>query len=251
VKTRGWLFLLTCLLGSFGALDVNAAVEGPYSVSEPWAGWWWPWYTRVSTHLYDTTGTLQPMSRYDTYFNQPGSAYNWEYSNHRTTDSASSWYGHCDAWSAASYLEREPSADRTPFKMGDLEGLLTETYMERSFDRYYDNMTPGDFWLALRKIKNERHVVIMDLYQGSGSGDQVWNYPVYWYQLTYTLRSGSTYDCVFDIRVEDDSYRPDGTSHHSISLRYYGSVQMSGGNPLLERAVGGLHFRIPSAHHRI
>ncbi|MBL4848748.1 MAG: pre-peptidase C-terminal domain-containing protein [Planctomycetes bacterium] len=43
-----------------------------------------------------------------------------------------SWWGHCNGWAAAAIMEREPvgpiTAEGIRFEVGDLKGLLTETY---------------------------------------------------------------------------------------------------------------------------
>ncbi len=73
-------------------------------------------------------------------------------------------------------------------------------------------MTPGDFWLALREniLVSPSRPVIMDLYTGSappppGKSDPIWNHPVYQYQISCSVYSGSEYSCTAVIGYKLDT----------------------------------------------
>lgn len=164
----------------------------------PWSGYWWPQLESFPTTLYTYPG---PMSKYDAVTGR--SAYAWEYANHRTTDWANDWWGHCQAWASAAIMEPQPRAraiNGVYFSRDDVEGLYSEAWwhhqMEFHGTRYrgegagseaYRDVHPADFDRLVRYwIGTQRIALEMDF----TTGVAVWNYPVYAFER-HATRSGA------------------------------------------------------------
>ena len=121
----------------------------------------------------------------------------WEQEHHPAT-APQKWFGHCHAWSAASVTECEPSTTRRyraiDFGVGDLKGLLAashgndvaNTYGDRFGDRQGSedraDLAPDQLWMLVQLyVRQQRLPLILDL----EPGEEVWNYPVYQYQVDY------------------------------------------------------------------
>jgi hypothetical protein len=163
----------------------------------PWSGYWWPQLESFPTTLYTYPG---PMSKYDAVTGR--GAYAWEYANHRTTDWANDWWGHCQAWASAAIMEPQPRArtvNSVYFSQDDVEGLYSEAWwhhqMEFHGTRYrgegagseaYRDVHPADFDRLVRYwIGTQRIALEMDF----TTGIAVWNYPVYAFER-HATRSG-------------------------------------------------------------
>ena len=227
------------------ALPQETLSESYTAAVEPWAGCWWPFLdSSANANLYDTgsSGNNQwhAMQNYDSYFT-PGRtpAWSWEYSNHRTTDSAKWWWGHCDGWGCASIMEpTKPLTPSGPFQGAEQEGLFAECWNTFNHALLYpsggnvnDNvpMPPGGFWKMLRdNIRGDntggRHRPIgFDLYSCPASphgNDQVWNYPVFAYTVNYAASDANVYAGTMTIRLEDDNATPTASAHTSTSVTY-------------------------------
>ena len=230
--------------------SLNAAVQANVTQTEqftaptqPWAGCWWPFYdVPGNANLYDVgSGNADyAMFTYDNYFT-PGQtpAWSWEYGNHRTTDPAQWWWGHCDGWASSSIMEpRKPMTSAGPFSANEQQGLLAECW--NTFDKAYYSpasanisdtipMTPGSFWQALRdNIRGDAtggisRPVGFDLYSCSASTsgrDQVWNYPVFAYSASYSTTDGHNYTGSITIRVAEDEPNPISAEYASFSVTY-------------------------------
>jgi hypothetical protein len=166
------------------------------------------------------------MKRWDDYKDQGTIARDWEYDNHR---SDIDWEGHCHAWSVASYDATEPWVDRPPFNVGDLKGLIRACY----YDSYihaiqWDCSYPSNFWIALRnQIYSQGSAVIMDLKLGV----QVWNYPIFEYDIDYTPIGSDSFNCLAAIKYERDDVNASFVGHSSATKSYNFTVYMPGGNP--------------------
>jgi len=149
----------------------------------------------------------------------------WEYTTHRTTTCANGWWGHCDAWSAASIMEAEPTTSRTlngvTFDRNDQKGLLTETYMGYTNQFWeVDKYSAKSFRDKLREyIKTKGQPIIADIYQDS---TQVWNHPMYKYEMSWTT-SGDRTDYVTKIWYKTDWWTFDGSASPDayITYKYY------------------------------
>ena len=167
----------------------------------PWSGYWWPQLSTYSTKLYNNPG---PMTKYDRVTG--AGAYSWEYNNHRTTNTANDWWGHCQAWSAAAIMERQPYARTVGgvyFSQDDVEGLFSETWTvhtgtmwgtryrdEGTGSGAYKDVYPADFDRLVRYwIGSQRTALIMDYTTGTA----VWNYPVYAFSRSATTSGDKQY----------------------------------------------------------
>ncbi len=112
-----------------------------------------------------------------------------------------SWYGHCNAWAAASVMDTEPryatEVDGIPFEAADVKALLTEAWMEahssffgsrNDYDKdsaarekvSFKDVTPAAFHVFFAdQIGNKDRSFVIDRYTGS----QVWNQPVKAYRV--------------------------------------------------------------------
>jgi hypothetical protein len=199
--------MCTLLISLSLGLHSPAAAEtiSGRATATPWSGYWWPMLNTYTYKLYNSPG---PMTRYDAYSRATGrtvGAYRWEYGNHRTTDAANDWWGHCHAWSAAAMMEPQPYGTTKAgvyFSQDDAEGLYSETYhrivgwmygtqystggsSEAYRDVYpvhFDNMVR--YWIGQQKVP-----LMMDF----DPGNQVWNYPVYAFSRSSTWSGNKEY----------------------------------------------------------
>lgn len=106
------------------------------------------------------------------------------------------WWGHCNAWSAASIMEDEPRVRGTvtvdgntvDFTPGEAKALITEGWMEHRSSFYgarhdgkdnegpeYEDVTPAGFHIYFgTQLGLRQKSFVIDRY----TGDQVWNQPV-------------------------------------------------------------------------
>ena len=220
-------------------------VESYTAAFEPWAGCWWPFLDlSANANLYDTNSVgnnrWHAMKTYDDYFT-PGksTARTWEYAHHRTTDPTQWWWGHCDGWACASIMEpSKPLTTCGPFQAGEQEGLFAECWNVFNHALLYpsggnvnDNvpMTPGQFWKMLRdNIRGDNtggihRPIGFDLFSCPSSPrdtDQVWNYPVFAYTVTYAATGSNTYAGTIVVSYENDSATPTLTPHDSQMITY-------------------------------
>ena len=153
----------------------------------PWAGYWWS---------YQTNGTSAAERKFESASGQSG-AYSWEMQHHSATSlGVQPWWGHCNGWTAASVLFREPTKPRTvngvEFSVGDQKALLSEVAMEVNADFFgrrnddddpsdptFQDVFPDQFFLVLTNFLGNGIPVIMDRYTGS----QVWNQSLAGYKI--------------------------------------------------------------------
>lgn len=232
------LALVVCLLTSAQAL-----IEAPRPLLEPWSGWWWPGYHAGvlgicpnCPHLWrggDFDGPPGPIYDHDTrYFWLPEpdryQAQAWEYDiahGHRTTDPQYDWIGHCNGASCAQALELDPPTDCGALSQDDLEGLLSEIYMDCGMWAWTaHDAKPSDMWLALRKCLGEEsginRVMVIDF-----SITEVWDWPVYGYRIEYFMVNESTAAGVMTLYYEDHVY---GVQHAPDSAWYGFFCNMDG-----------------------
>ncbi len=123
-------------------------------------------------------------------------AFEYEVLNHGTSQfGVEGWFGHCNAWSAASIMEPEPrfptTVDGIEFTPGDVKSYMTELYMEIQSSFYgsrngyhedeesrkaidFQDITPAGFHILFADlIGNKDKGFVIDRYTGS----QVWNQP--------------------------------------------------------------------------
>lgn len=154
-------------------------------------------------------GNQTPLQKYDKAFNGgENKASAWERSKHTT---GPNWAGHCNGFSAtATRHPKEPAnnvvRNGVTFAPQDIKALLAEIYMNADYEFLGGNrcdidgtppspgsradptvmgvcedINPATLHTAITNwIGRMKHPLIMDMF----SGDQVWNYPLYKYQVT-------------------------------------------------------------------
>lgn len=128
---------------------------------------------------------------------QVDTAFEYEVLSHGTAQfGVGSWYGHCNAWAAASIMEPEPRHDvelqDIPFTPSDVKAYLTEVYMEIQSDFYgsrngyhdteeargeidYRDVYPAAFHILVADLVGLRDKgLVIDRH----TGDEVWNQPL-------------------------------------------------------------------------
>jgi hypothetical protein len=230
VKSVIYLPILLCAT-AFGETDKGSAAQMPYS------GYWWQ--NRAG-------GLTGPLGLYDQVTGSKAAP--WDLETHVSPDTPA-WHGRCHAQAAASCVEKEPTQARSvqnvAFEVGDLKGLLCachEQDVANSYgDRYGDgngsedpqDLKPDELWRLLQMyVKQRKLALILDL----ESGDQVWNYPVYQYEVTYDAAGSGWYDAELKLVVADNNVDPSfvGTEPalHSYTFRFQmqdGSIVMGSG----------------------
>ncbi len=213
------IWLIIFLFIPFVALAETDSAEADFT---PWSGYWWPdKYGGLGTGIF-YNGHPAPLEKYELLKDgaYPGPATRW-YLNNRYDPDAPSWYGLCEAWSAASVFEKIeffPSViNNIYFYVGDKKGLLTACH-QTDVSVKANSHPPEVFhlWL-LRYIKDQKTAFYGDL----DGGLEVWNYPIFKYEME-TNRAGSTMSVKCKIWYADDLVRPDyvGTKVKTATYTY-------------------------------
>ena len=200
------------LVAAFGAPALAGTDSGQIpSGWAVWSCWYWPYNDKpeLDPNLYDT---YEAMWQYD-HYDSGAQSQAWEKNNHGPYQGQPDWAGHCHAWSGAACWEPQPTTSRTlngvEFWVRDLKGLLCEMYFNcangTTYEIYEDQPTPGKFWQLLRNeiggvnpINGQAMAFIGELYYG----DQIWNYPIYYYSVDY---SGYPFSGTMTIHVASDA----------------------------------------------
>ncbi len=205
----------------------------------PWNGYWWPLNNGGLCTGKDYNNYPTPMEKYDIAFNQPLFATQWELEHHYEPEGPS-WHGHCNGWAVAAIFEPEPSHKCTynsiVFYVGDLKGLLTEAhqwangggsiygtrYNGDDNQQAYEDIYPLDFQNVLEMyLKDNQLPVLID----SDPTEEIWTYPVYKYELSYT-QENNTRHCTLTIYCATDAYTdgildPDDTGDSHVYKKTY------------------------------
>jgi hypothetical protein len=214
-----------------GALPASAEEDSGTASEYPWSGFWW---------AHAEGGLTAPLAKYDQVFKTQ--AANWEQQVHVNAGNVQPWFGHCHAWSAASVTEKEPREAKTykgvQFGVGDLKGLLTAIHAQDEATSYGDRFgdgrgndvkadpSPDEVWRLLQLYVKQRNIpLIMDL----EAGDQVWNYPVYQYEVSYSV-SGGVATGTMQLVVADDDVHPDYLGTQPGIYTYGFRCKMQGGS---------------------
>jgi hypothetical protein len=252
-KTLLKSFLIVgCVFFSIGFFSPSAY---PYSDSgkvpsawKVWSSWYFPYHDDYNPNLYDDD---EAMSRYDDFvyyasgeFYYPDSQ-GWEYENHGPPQNPDPWWGHCHAWAGASVWEDQPKKKRKlegiTFRPRDRKGLMIESYFNcangYTYDFMVDDPSPGLFWRYLRdEIKG------IDPMHGHGMGfvgelyygDEVWNYPIYKYKVSYKSDDYGLYGTmkVYVATDSDPSYADSNGLHSLIFTYYFSDVEVYDEQPV-------------------
>jgi hypothetical protein len=154
-------------------------------------------------------GNKTPLQKYDSAFNGgQNKAAAWEQEKHTT---GPVWAGHCNGFAATT--QRHPKEPFKPvtrngvtFEPQDVKALLAEIHMNADYEflggnrcdiegtppaptdrtdptvmAVCEDINPGTLHAAIANwIGRTKHTLIMDMF----AGDQVWNYPLYKYEVT-------------------------------------------------------------------
>jgi len=128
----------------------------------------------------------------------------WEMLNH-WSPAGSSWWGHCNGWSAAAILTQEPRESVTvefgstnQYEMEltspDQKGLLSETFYSQ-LSSFYGARYNGDEDDDIGDLSPKAIVQLLSTYIGqrgvplvfdTSANEEVWNYPAWGYELELT-----------------------------------------------------------------
>ncbi|MCA9060801.1 MAG: DUF4384 domain-containing protein, partial [Planctomycetaceae bacterium] len=202
---------------------------------EAWSGTWWP----------HSQGGLQgPLQPYDQLTGAAAVA--WEKENHAHSDSTPAWHGFCHAWAASSVMEPEPvtpalirAADQTVrVSVGDQKGWLAachamdiaNVYGDRFGDGIGsedpDDLSPDWLWRLLQMYVRERRVpLILDI----EAGGEVWNYPVYAYEVQCSLLEEDKYRGQMTLIMANNDVAPEFVGVRPKKKHYFFEFRMSSG----------------------
>jgi hypothetical protein len=206
----------------------------------PWSSWFWPWMDDNDPNLYDDGETLH---RYDQY-TQSSDAQTWEYDFHGPPRDPEPWYGSCHAWCGAACWETQPTESRyldgIQFRIRDQKGLMTAAYYmcgkAINHEINASQPSPGLFWKLLQdeiQGKNPMHGQAYPLIGELSYGDQIWNHPIFRYEVNFSLTDNIA-DGTIKIWYSSDA-RPsyaDGTElyHHTRTYPFSG-VEINDATP--------------------
>ncbi len=217
---------------------------------KPWNGFWWPFKQGALCTGKNYNNYPSPMEKYDIAFNQPFLATEWEYQNHYEPDGPY-WHGHCNGWAVAAIFEPEPVGKHTynsvVFYVGDLKGLLTECH-QGAYGTVYGTRYPGlDNNAPFEDINPLEFQNVLEMYLKDNGipilidadpGEEIWTYPVYRYELSYTDENNIRHVTLV-IYCATDSYNdgildPDdsGDTHVYQKTYTYDLTLDSNGNPI-------------------
>ena len=201
-QRSAWAFAFTLAVVFVAGAQPFAYVDSG-SVPEPWSGWWWPAYDGgpdSGPYLWqggggqygDDPGPIYDLDTRYFWWQEPRRtrAQHLEYETHRTTDPNHRSWGHCNGVSFAQALEQQPPADNGALSQDDLEGLLSELYLNCQFkDETEHNVRPSDLWLMLQWFLGptcpESGALVVDFCRlvDADSQDIGWNWPVCGYKV--------------------------------------------------------------------
>jgi len=203
---------------------------------KPWNGYWWPHLNTYTYKLYNDPG---PMTKLDTYLsrtNRTVGAQKWEYANHRTTDPAKDWWGHCQAWAAASTIEPQPNGvtrQGVSFSQDDAEGLYSETWTHHEDIMYgtrysdsdgrnseaYKDIHPAEYDQVVQYWIGEQKTA---LHMDFTTSNAIWNYPVYRFERRSTFSGNREYVTMKVFRASP-TYGSSGSS--PVTFTFYYTLQ--------------------------
>lgn len=224
---RYWAVMLVLAVLAAPA-RVDAATEAAQAAFTPWSGYWWPTAVGGLATGLDYDGHPAPLEKYDNLVRgiTNGPATQW-YLDHNYDPDAPGWYGLCGAWSAAAVTEdidfKPAILDKVLYKVGDKKGLVTVCH---EFDDVIkaNSHDPTVFhtWL-LSYIKGAG----LPFYAELDPSEEVWNYPVYRYELTTNV--SDTKDSVTcRIWYADDQVDPDFMGTQALTKLYTYDLYKSG-----------------------
>jgi len=240
-----WLILI-------GPMAVLADGQDSAEVSvQPWNGFWWPHMdggmatgsARMSSfpeprYWDDWLRFFAPFDKYPMAFQEEprGDLWQWEYEHHYHPDGPS-WWGHCNGWAAASVSEAEPvvpgELNGIYFRVGDKKAFLTEMHQADGFLILFDEEDDGaDIFhqTLVQYIKDLDKPLLAEV----DSGEEVWNFPCFKYEMTWT-DEGNVRHVSATLYFGIDNVSPDHVGNASSNASYTYDLTMSG-----EEIVSGI-----------
>ena len=222
--TYAYIFILCFLTPSFSLAATDSA-EADFT---PWSGYWWPSGSGGLATGIDYRGHPAPIEKYELLKDgsYPGPATQWSLVNNYKPG-APSWYGLCHAWAAASvyeHIEFYPSSiENIIFYVGDKKGLLTVCHQTDVCIRENSHPPEVFHWWLLHYIKDNG----VDFYAELEPGVQVWNYPVFKYEME-ALDNGDQLSVTCQIWYADDMVDPDIQGTKVLSNTYTYTLYRTG-----------------------
>ncbi len=196
------------------SLEAGNGFERGIAKVKPWSGYWWP--IREGR-------LLVPLGKYDRLTGHLAAV--WEKQQNPPGPSVPQWFGYCHAWSAASVLEREPGKERVfrlassrlGLDVGDQKGLLTACHTEDLANSWGDRFGDGEGSENPKDLRPDRLWRLLKLHLGQQgvplvldveAGKEVWNYPIYQYDLKYRPVQGGRYLAHLTLLMADDAVPP-------------------------------------------
>ncbi|MCI5145040.1 MAG: hypothetical protein D3923_05795, partial [Candidatus Electrothrix sp. AR3] len=241
VMVRGYSTGNATLTATYGSSTGDGIDSGQLPTANMvWSSWYWPMANSLNPNLYDDNEALH---RYDLYVGGASDAQRWEYNQHGPPQNPEGWWGHCHAWAAAACWEDQPAQSTTlgsvTFRVRDRKGLMIEAYYKSangsSYELFHNDPSPGVFWKYLQDeiaganpIHGEAVGFIGELYYG----DQVWNHPIYAYEVEYAGSGTVSGKITISYATDFEPFMADSTSLYSDTLTYYfKDVFLSGSTP--------------------
>ena len=203
---------------------------------KPWSGPWWPMRNG---------GLNVPLGKYDKITGLASVAWENKHNLAGNFRELPGWYGFCHAWAAASILEKEPQQVRyisladsqLPLEIDDQKGIVTACHTrdlantwgirfnEGDDQEDYEDLSPEELWQVLNRYVGKHGVpIVLDIEPGS----QVWNFPVFEYEVKYRS-SGGKYNGVMVIQLADDAVAPNYLGTQVIKKTYTFTFRMKDG----------------------
>ncbi len=207
----------------------------------PWSGYWWP--IRKGR-------ILQPLSKYDQITGKQSAA--WEKQKRPPGPEVPHWFGYCHAWASSSVMEFEPRqiqsaqtqrGQQLKLGVGDQKGLLAVCHFRDAAnshgDRFGDgigsedkqDLAPDVLWRLLKLYLQQNGVpLILDV----EAGPEVWNYPVYAYEIRYAPQGNSGLQYArLTLWMADDAVPPDYRGVKTRRQTYNFTFQLRGSSVVM------------------
>lgn len=228
---RGYSAGSSTLTATYGSSAGSGTDSGQLPEAKMvWSSWYWPMKDSLNPNLYDNN---EAMSSYDLYVgNSSSGAQEWEYNQHGPPLNPAGWWGHCHAWAAAACWENQPVQSKTlgdvTFRIRDRKGLMIEAYYNSAdgsdYELFQNDPSPGSFWRYLQNeiagkapLHGEAVGFVGELYYG----DQIWNHPIYAYEVEYTGSGTVSGKITISYATDFEPFMADATSLSSDTLTYY------------------------------